>query len=160
MKEEVTSLAENKPAKNTGKIVGLIAAGAAICIVSFVAGAHFNRWHNEPMQFKGDGMLRGGPRFGGLRHHGLMGKVSAISSGSITIDGPQGGTTTFEITSDTKFSKDSQTAKVTDIKNGDTVLIRPNSSNTKQASLIILSPSDFTPTSATDQQPAENSITN
>lgn len=68
------------------------------------------------------------------------GTVTAISSDSISIKTTRGTTVTYTITSSTTVSNKGSNASVSDIKTGDTVLIRQTNDTTGDASAIELNP--------------------
>ena len=71
----------------------------------------------------------------------VLGQVTAISSTSISVqDSRSNSTTTLDISSGTQVTNNGETASVSSIKVGDNVVVRPDSSNSKQADQIILNP--------------------
>jgi len=68
----------------------------------------------------GRGQGRGGPMEG----HGIAGKITAISSGSIELAKLDGTNVTVKVTDKTEFRKDRQPAKIADFKVGDLVFVR------------------------------------
>jgi hypothetical protein len=70
-----------------------------------------------------DGSQQGGGR-NGERRPGVFGKITAINGQSIQVATPRGETITVKITADTQFRKDRETAKLSDLKVGDTVGVR------------------------------------
>lgn len=84
----------------------------------------------------------GGRSFGGgSRADRVVGQVTAVSSSSITVQTQSSSSTTLAITSSTAISNNGQTATTSDIQVGATVFITENSSNTSQASRILINPS-------------------
>ena len=80
-----------------------------------------------------------------LNHHGRRshifkaGTITNVSSNSITINSLNSGSLTFSINSNTKFKSRTQSSlNASDLKNGQNVLIKPSSSSSSQAQLIIL----------------------
>ncbi len=82
----------------------------------------------------GRGQGRGGPMEG----HGVAGKITAISSGSMELTRPDGTTVTVKLTDSTEFRKDRQPAKIADFKVGDLVFVRgdENADHTYTAQMI------------------------
>ena len=84
----------------------------------------------------------------GQNHHYLHGRrnhifkagtITSVSSSSITINSLKYGSLSFNINSNTKFKSLNQTSiNVSDLKTGQNVLIKPSSSSSNQAALIIL----------------------
>lgn len=72
----------------------------------------------------------------------IFGSVTAISPTSISIqDSQTDSIETLTITSNTSITDNSQTVSASDIQTGDTVAIITNSSDTSQASRILVNPS-------------------
>lgn len=125
-----------------GLIILLIVAG-----LSFMRGMQYQKGKKSALtdqtasgapSGQGFGGFQGGP---GGRMNIVLGQVTAISSTSISIqDSRSNSTTTLDITSDTEATDNGETASLSSIKTGDTVFVRPNSSNSKQADQIILNP--------------------
>jgi hypothetical protein len=82
----------------------------------------------------GRGQGRGGPMEG----HGVAGKITAITSGSIELTRPDGTSVTIKLTDATEFRKDRQPAKIADFKVGDLVFVRgeENADHTYTAQMI------------------------
>ncbi len=68
----------------------------------------------------GRGQGRGGPMEG----HGVAGKITAISKGSMELTKQDGTSVTVKLTDATEFRKDRQPAKIADFKVGDLVFVR------------------------------------
>jgi hypothetical protein len=83
----------------------------------------------------------GGP--GGFRRGGgAIGQVTSVSDSSITVNNQRTGSDqTFKITRSTTVSNNGADAGVSDIKSGDTVLVRVSSSDTSTATSILINPS-------------------
>jgi outer membrane lipoprotein SlyB len=71
-------------------------------------------------------------------HHGIAGKITAITNGKITLKTMDGSTATVTVNGQTKFLVDRQPAKQTDFKVGDGVLVRGEAAgeNQWQADLV------------------------
>lgn len=78
----------------------------------------------------GQGRGEGGPR--------LVGKINAVHGSTLNITKPDGTNVTVTITGKTEFRKDRQTAKLSDFKAGDLVLVRgdENADHTVTAQMI------------------------
>ncbi len=87
-----------------------------------------------PSSRSGRGQGRGGPMEG----HGVMGKITAIASGSIELTRPDGTSVIVKLTDFTEFRKDRQPAKIADFKVGDLVFVRgeENADHTYTAQMI------------------------
>ena len=80
-------------------------------------------------------MGMGARRFGG-------GTVSAVSAASITVRSTRDDTSkTYAITSSTAVLNGQETASISDIKAGDTVIVMPSTTDETQAARIVLNPS-------------------
>ena len=90
--------------------------------------------------YSGSGGGYGGRFSGGQRP--TVGSVTAISPSSISIqDSRTGSTVTLSITSSTTITDSGQTVTTSDIQAGDTVVVVASSSNSTQASRILVNPS-------------------
>jgi hypothetical protein len=90
--------------------------------------------------------INGQNRFGGpggfRRGGGAIGAVTAVSDSSITVNNQRTGSDqTFKITSSTTILSNGNSATASDIKTGDTVLIRTSTSDTSTATSILINPS-------------------
>lgn len=107
--------------------------------------------------FGGNGNFSGGSGgFGGSRADRVIGQVTAISSTSITVQDQSGSSTTLAITSSTTITDNGQTVAASDIQSGDTVFITEDSSNTSQASRIMVNPSFGGAPSSSSSQSSTN----
>lgn len=68
----------------------------------------------------------------------LIGKITAINSGSLELTKPDGSTATLKITGKTEFRKDRQSAKLGDFKVGDTVFIRAEDSGGQGVTALMI----------------------
>jgi hypothetical protein len=117
------------------------------CCISFVAGVLSQKGHNDntldtqtgtTSQYGTNNQLAQGMGAGRMRG-GAFGTVTAISETSITIDDQRQGTeATYTITSDTTISDSGTTATISDIAEGDTVMIAPDPSDSGTAATINL----------------------
>jgi len=80
----------------------------------------------------------GGRRYGGQRP--TIGQVTAISPTSISVSSNGGATVTLAITSSTQITNAGQSASVSDIQTGDTVLLMKSTADTSQAARILINP--------------------
>ncbi len=131
-----------------------------VAVLSFLGGMQYQKGKKSATtdqtasggsSSQGFGGFQGGPGGGG-RTNIVRGQVTAISSTSISVqDSRSNSTTTLDITSDTTITDNGQTASLDSIKVDDNVVVRPNSSNSKQADQIILNPQvpSGTPSSST-----------
>jgi len=69
--------------------------------------------------------------FGGREFRGTVGQITEISGTTLKIKLRDGSTGTVNTTSDTRFRKDRQEAKLSDFKVGDTVMVRGDSTSDK-----------------------------
>jgi len=126
---------------------GLLAV-LIVTVLSFVGGMQYQKGKKTAStdqvasgtpSGQGLGNFQGGP--GGGRMNIVLGQVTAISSTSISVqDSRSNSTTTLDISSGTQVTNNGETASVSSIKVGDNVVVRPDSSNSKQADQIILNP--------------------
>jgi hypothetical protein len=130
---------------------GQLAVGILIvAILSFLAGMQYQKGKTPATKAVsatnssqyGSGSGRSGGFGGGFqRSDRAFGTVSAVSSTSITIQTRSGTTSTYTITSSTTVTNAGQSASVSDIQSGDTVIMTLDSSNTQDVSSIMLNPS-------------------
>jgi hypothetical protein len=129
---------------------GLFALGLLLIIVLTVGSLHYVKSHQtspHPGQFgrnapdgSGDPSGRMGGRNGAMRG-GVFGQVTTVSATSITIKNARtGADNTLTISDSTIVTNNGQTATVSDVKTGDNVLVRPDTTDTKQAAQITLNP--------------------
>jgi hypothetical protein len=72
---------------------------------------------------------RGGA--GGRQFRGTVGEITGVSGSTLKIKLPDGSTGTVNTTSDTRFRKDQQDAKLSDFKVGDNIMVRGDSTGEK-----------------------------
>lgn len=119
--------------------VGVVVALIILPIAGFFAGVQYQKQVGGTQSANTSQDRIGGPRvFGG----GAVGTVKSISDTSIVItDRMQGTEKTFTLTGDTTYKNDKETAARTDIKEGDTVLIQTDRTETTKATSVTLNPS-------------------
>ncbi len=116
-----------------------------LCGLSFWGGVAYNKAHssNSTAAAAGSGFgSRSGfaGRFGGQRP--IFGQVTSISPTSISLSNSRtGATSTLTITSTTQITDNGQSVATTAIQTGDQVIVQLSTSNSTQASRIILNPS-------------------
>jgi hypothetical protein len=95
----------------------------------------------QPVQDQGDQRQRRG--FGGREFRGTVGQITEISGSTLKIKLQDGSTGTITTTSDTRFRKDQQDAKLSDFKVGDNIMVRGQSSSEKvwTAQMVASAPS-------------------
>lgn len=130
-----------KPALIAGSIVVALVLG-------FIGGISYQKGKTPNTQIGtttgqfGTQGTNGQNGFRGMRRSGSFGSVTAVSDNSITVDSQRtGGSETFKITSSTTVTDNGSSASVSDIKVGDTVMIRTSTSDTSTATSILLNPS-------------------
>ena len=141
------------PVKKQFPLGGVIAIAAVVAvltgIIGFASGVQFqkvasnNRAGSQSTSRNGQGGF--GAR-GGMHMNGSFGQVTAISDTSITVTTRQrfnsstnsstSTTKTYTINSSTTITIDGATAKASDIKTGDEVMIEPSSSDSSIATSI------------------------
>jgi len=111
------------------------------CGVSYYAGLKTQKTNNSnPDKTDGEFSQNGPGRMNGQRPN--MGKVTAISSNSISIMSDiDGTTTTIAVTSETTVTDNGSDTSIDNIKVGDTVMVQTSSADTKTATRILLNPS-------------------
>lgn len=116
------------------------------CCISFVAGMWLqssrddNATTRTGMMGEFDSGDQVGPGMGaGRMRGGSFGTVTAISESSISIeDQRQGTVVTYAITSDTSITDSGTAAAISDITDGDTVMVVPDSDDSSTAAAINL----------------------
>ena len=92
-----------------------------LCALAAIAVAQDNTQQTAPpqggagMRERGEGGMRG--RMG----RGIMGEITAMTADSFTLKTMQGNAATVKISSETKFIRDQQPIKMSDLKVGDTI---------------------------------------
>jgi hypothetical protein len=121
-------------------IVMLVVAG-----LSFFGGVQYQKGHKiTTISSSGQPGSTGGFGSGGRRFNGqrpTLGQVTAVSPSSITVQNQSGTSTTLAITSATTINDNGQTVTTTDISVGETVAVIASSSDSTQASRILVNPS-------------------
>lgn len=102
--------------------------------------ASFVGFAQQPPQDQGQQPRRG---FGGREFRGTMGEITGISGSTLKIKLQDGSTGTVNTTSDTRYRKDQQEAKLSDFKVGDNIMVRGDSTGDKtwSAQMIAAAPS-------------------
>ena len=120
------------------KKVSFLAILLALCVAGWAQGSN-----NTPPPGQPQGQQEGGGQRGGRRGGpGLMGEVTAISGNTITVKTMDGNAATVNVTDQTRFRKDRQDAKLTDVKVGDNVFVRgqKGSDGSVQAEMVAVPP--------------------
>lgn len=121
------------------KKLSLLAILLALCVAGWAQGPDNAPPPDQPQgQQQGGGWQRGGRRGG----PGVMGEVTAINGNAISVKAMDGNTVTVNVTDQTRFRKDRQDAKLTDVKVGDNVFVRgqKGSDGTVQAEMVAVPP--------------------
>ena len=126
-------------------VVGIL----IVAVLSFLAGMQYQKGKTPATNTASTTSSQNGNSSGGRGGFGggfqrgdrAFGTVSAVSSTSITIQTRSGTTSTYTITSSTTVTNSGQSASVSDIQSGDTVIMTLDSSNTQDVSSIMLNPS-------------------
>lgn len=133
-----------KDPHNYNKYLPTAALVIVSLIIGFAVGANYQKGKGSTTNTAATGS-NGQSRFGrgyGMRRSGGLGTVTSVSDSSITINNQRSGSSqTFKITSSTTVSNNGASASVSDIKSGDTVLIRASGTDTSTATTIDLNPS-------------------
>ena len=111
-----------------------------LCGLSFWGGISYQKGHTTNATAQG-GTTAGafGGRFrGGARP--TIGTVSTVSSSSLVVQTQDGTTKTFTLTSTTEVTDNGASSSVSNIQSGDTVAVIVSTSNTNQATLVLLNP--------------------
>lgn len=140
-RQMVSSDTRRRPPQNYRRFSGwtvLIVLVVASLIIGFVLGAQFEKEKTGGTPSKSRNSYG---RYN-MRRSGALGTVIAVSDSSITIQNQRTGSDqTFTITSTTTITQNSSSASIGDVKAGDTVLIRTNSTDGSTATSIIINPS-------------------
>jgi hypothetical protein len=115
-------------------------------LVGFYGGIHYEKDHDKSAIASTNSPFGGyasggyGSRFSGQRP--VFGSVTSVSPTSISIQDSQTGTTvTLSITSSTTITDNGQSSTVSTIQPGETVAAMASSSDSSQASRILINPS-------------------
>lgn len=124
---------------NTQSVIKVLAV-ILLLVLAFWGGTVYGKHHAKTTS--ASNFTTGSSGFGGFRGGGGFGTVSAISSGSITVNNTRTGESkTYAITSSTKITDNGQTVSASSIADGDTVVVIPSSSDSSDAASIIVNPS-------------------
>jgi hypothetical protein len=125
-----------------GQRVIKVLAVILLVVVAFWLGILYGDHHTKDSLATGSSSTTTGGGNGFSRGGGGLGTVSAVSSTSITVASQRSGTSnTYAITSSTKITDAGQSATVSSIATGDRVIVTPSSSNSSDASQILVNPS-------------------
>jgi len=139
-KTTVSSAGEKKTMSLTFNSLSIIKITASVIVIglAFWLG-YFIGHHGKLVTTKSLGTISGRGEFA---RGGGLGTVTAISSSSITVQNSRSGqSSTYAITSSTEISDDGQSASASSIAQGETVIVVPSSSNSSDASRILVNPS-------------------
>lgn len=130
--------------------LGLIICAAVLVGVGFFAGVQYQKGNTKSVA-AANTASRKGSNYGGysggsgaegsFRRDRAFGTVTAVNSSNITVQTRNGTTSTYNITSSTTVTNGGQSASVSDIQSGDTVILTLDSSNTQNVTAIMLNPS-------------------
>jgi len=136
--EENHSSSKDKKSSAGLKIALAALIVIALCGTSFMAGMTFQK--KQAKNTASDSLSQVQGRFGG-RINGNFGTVTAISSTSITVKNDRTDTTsTYTVDSNTAIKNGTASASITDIKVGDTVMVRTSSSSSTTATSVTVNP--------------------
>jgi hypothetical protein len=122
----------------TMRKLSFIAILLALCVAGWAQGPDNAPPPDQPQGQQGGGWQRGGHRGG----PGVAGEVTAITGNTITVKTMDGNGVTVNVTDQTRFRKDRQDAKLTDVKVGDNVFVRGQrgSDGNVQAEMVAVPP--------------------
>ena len=95
---------------------------ALLCALAAVAAAQ-DTPQATPPQGGGMGMHREGGMRGGRMGRGVMGEITAVNPDGFTLKTMQGNAATVKVSSETKFMREQQPIKMSDLKVGDTIRV-------------------------------------
>lgn len=155
-----TSSKQSSNSKSSMNIGIMIVVAVVLCGVSFAAGMSYQKSHTKtPTAFGQGANGSGGPGDFGNGQRPNIGEVKSVSADSITVSNTRSGSDqTYKITSSTTVTNDGQTASISDIKTGDTVVVQTDSSDTSTATRIMLNPSFQGPPQSSSS--SQDSMTN
>ena len=131
-------------------VSGIMIVGAAlVALISFLAGVQYQKGKTPTASTTQTASNQSGSNSGGPGGYGggfkrgdrAFGTVSSVSSTSITVQTRNGSDKTYDITNSTTVNNDGQSASVSDIQTGNTVILTLDSSNTQNVTSISLNPS-------------------
>ena len=103
----------------TMRNLSFIAILLALCVAGWAQGPDNAPPPEQPQVQQGGGWQRGG-----RRGPGVAGTITAISGNTITVKTMDGNTATVNVTDQTRFRKERQDAKLTDLKVGENIFVR------------------------------------
>jgi hypothetical protein len=120
------------------KKLSFAAIALLICSMAWAQGPDNALPPEQPQGQQGGQWGRGG----GRRGPGVGGTITAISGNTITVKTMDGNSTTVNVTDQTRFRKERQDAKLTDLKVGDNIVVRgqKGSDGTVQAEMVAVPP--------------------
>jgi hypothetical protein len=138
-----------KPEKTYAKPLLAVVVLVIVAATGFFSGVAYESGHAKSAAASTNSRTDRAGAFGGGRggysgydgQRPTFGSVTAVSSSSISVQG-QGSstTTTFSITSSTNITDNGSAVAASDIKVGDTVIIRASTTSTSQAGTIQVNP--------------------
>jgi hypothetical protein len=144
--KEIKQKSNNKKVTLRISSITTIVIVVVLCLISFFIGSAYGKHSGKSVTSSAatsTGVNGYGGRYGeGERRMGGFGKVTSISSSNITISNERtNASTTYSITSNTTITDSGQTATVSDIQDGDTVIVTTASSTSTSATRIMVNPS-------------------
>src|SRR5487761_1194277 len=139
--EEYSRISSRSVKKSRNLNLPILAVVVAIIIgaLGFYLGIQYQKGHQGASNASSAFRTRNGSFRRGLR---VVGTVSAISPTSITVNNQfSGSAVTLNITASTQITDNGQAVTTSDIQSGTTVLVTKDSSNTSNATSIIVNPS-------------------
>jgi len=139
---------ETKSKTNFAKPLLILVGLLVIAGLSFYSGVSYEKSHDRHITTASTaatnspfaGGFSGGNRFGSGNR--VFGQVTVISPTSISVQNTSSNTTTtLTITSSTEINDGGQAVSYSDIQVGNTVFVSEDSSNTSDASRIVVNPS-------------------
>jgi hypothetical protein len=148
--QRLHSTSSQQVRRNPAPVAVAIIVVLALMIISFFLGLQYEKKHAPKTATGVTNTSRGGLGSGGFgggagrgnRGDNVIGTVTAITSGSITVDNSfSGSSTTLSISSATTITDNDQSVTISDIQTGDKVLITKSSSTSTTATSIDVNPS-------------------
>ena len=111
-----------------------------LCGLSFWGGIAYQKGHDTNTVAQGTPTGAAASRFRN-RARPAIGTVSGVSGTSITVQTQDGTTKTFTVTSATEVTDNGAASAIANVQTGDTVAVIVSTTNTNQATRILLNPS-------------------